>query len=56
MVLTYTANTITNDFSEVIREDNILETISKQVSAIIYASNNPTIPNPLFYNFKKMLT
>jgi len=56
MVLTYTANTITNDFFFFFREDNILETISKQVSAIIYASNNPTIPNPLFYNFKKMLT
>ena len=56
IILTYTANSITKDFSEVIREDNILDTISKQVSAIIYASNNPTIPNPLFDNLKKMLT
>lgn len=56
IVLTYTANSITKDFSEVIREDNILDIISKQVSAIIYASNNPTIPTPLFDNLKKMLT
>lgn len=56
IILTYTANSITKDFSEVIREDNILDTISNQVSAIIYASNSPTIPNPLFDNFKKMLT
>lgn len=56
MVLTYTTNSIKKDFSEVIREDNILDTISEQVSAIIYASNNPSIPNPLLDNFKKMLT
>lgn len=56
VVLTYTTSSITKDFSEVIREENILETISKQVSSIIYASNNPAIPNPLFDNLKKILT
>lgn len=56
IVLTYTASSITKDFSEVIREENILEKISKQVSAIIYASNNPSIPNPLFENLRKMLS
>jgi hypothetical protein len=56
IVLTYTASSITKDFSEVIREDNILERISKQVSSIIYASNNPAIPNPSFDKLRKMLT
>lgn len=55
VVLTYTANSITKDFSEVIQEADILEKTSKQVKSIIYASNNPAIPNPLFDNLKKML-
>ncbi len=55
-VLTYTTSSISKDFSEIIREDGILDSISKQVSSIIYASNNPTTPNPLFDNIKVMLS
>ncbi len=56
IVLTYTASSIAKDFSEVIREEGILDKMSKQVSSIIYASNNPSLPNPLFDNVKKMLS
>lgn len=56
VILTYTSSSISKDFSEVIREDNILDKISNQVSSIIYASNNPAIPNPYFDKLKNILS
>ena len=56
VILTYTASSITRDFSELIREEGILERISKQVSSILYASSNSSIPNPTLDKLKSMLS
>lgn len=56
IILTYTASLINKDFSEVIREEEILDKISKQVSSILYATNNSSIPNPVIDKLKSMLS
>ncbi len=56
IVLTYASNLISKDFSEFIREENVLNNLSSQVSSLIHASNIPSLPNPLFENYKIMLS
>ncbi len=55
VILTYTSPTISGDFSDVIREENVLENIAKKVQTFIYASISTGTHNPAFDNLKNML-
>lgn len=54
LVLTFTSSFITKDFSETIREPNLLDNISNQVGSIIYASN-AAVQNPSIEKLKTIL-
>jgi hypothetical protein len=50
-VLAYVTGSIDKDLSEILTEDNALESISSKVSIAIYA-NQATNPNPVLISFK----
>jgi hypothetical protein len=54
LVLTITSNSINKDFSELITQDSILDTLSSQVSSIIYVTKSPTVP--IFATMDRMLS
>lgn len=56
IILTYTTTSITKEFSELIKEEGFLDFISKQVASILYATSNPSIPNPTIDKLKSMLS
>jgi hypothetical protein len=54
-ILAYVTGTIDKDLSEILSEDNALESISSKVSTAIYA-NQATNPNPVLVSFKDFVS
>jgi hypothetical protein len=54
-VLTFTASVMAGDFSELVRQEDILTRVSAQVESMIHATNSTMMPNPVLDRLKQML-